>query len=155
MRKSFIAPDPILPHRLTAQCLRGAFLKPNSWMKFLSIILRVIRLEVSVYNVYITKQFQTTFARGGGGGGVVNPLEEVTVNSKEENSYCPSYVQEFGLWSLTLQIYKIEVETRCRLVNTNHRERKSPKHSFLLKFAPGCVQRHSLKFITPPPLVYP
>ncbi len=32
------------------------------------IILRVLRLEVSVHNVYITNQFQTTFARGGGGG---------------------------------------------------------------------------------------
>ncbi len=32
---------------------------------FLGIILRVFRLEVSVYNVYITNQFQTTFAQGG------------------------------------------------------------------------------------------
>jgi len=30
--------------------------------------LRVLRLDVSVYNVYITNQFQTTFARVGGGG---------------------------------------------------------------------------------------
>jgi hypothetical protein len=30
----------------------------------------------------------------GGGGGEVNPLVEVTVNSKEENSedFCPNYV---------------------------------------------------------------
>jgi hypothetical protein len=34
----------------------------------MGIILRVLRLEVSVYNVYITNQFQTTFAQGGGGG---------------------------------------------------------------------------------------
>ncbi len=34
----------------------------------LGIILRVLRPEVSVYNVYITDQFQTPFARGGGGG---------------------------------------------------------------------------------------
>jgi hypothetical protein len=27
-----------------------------------------LRLEASVYNVYITKQFQTTFAQWGGGG---------------------------------------------------------------------------------------
>jgi hypothetical protein len=46
-------------------------------------MLRVLRLEVSVYNVYITNQFQSTFAQGGGGE---NPLVEVTVNSKEENS---------------------------------------------------------------------
>jgi hypothetical protein len=45
-------------------------------LRFLGIILGVLRLEVSVYNVYITYQFQTTFA----------PLVEVTVNSKEENS---------------------------------------------------------------------
>ncbi len=35
----------------------------------------------SVYNVYITNQFQTTSAQRGGG---VNPLVEVTVNSKEQ-----------------------------------------------------------------------
>ncbi len=35
-------------------------------MRFLGIILRVLRLEVSVYNVYITNQFQTTFAQGEG-----------------------------------------------------------------------------------------
>jgi hypothetical protein len=39
------------------------------------IILRVLRLQVSVYNVYITNQFQTTFAQGGWG---VNPLVKVT-----------------------------------------------------------------------------
>ncbi len=46
----------------------------------------VLRLEVSVYNFYITNQFSNHifFARGGGGGG--DPLVEVTVNSKEENS---------------------------------------------------------------------
>jgi hypothetical protein len=35
----------------------------------------------------------------GGGRGRKNPLVEVTVNSKEENSYdfCPNYVQEFVL----------------------------------------------------------
>ncbi len=38
-------------------------------LRFLGIILRVPRLEVSVYNVYITDQFQITFGQGGGGGG--------------------------------------------------------------------------------------
>ncbi len=47
--------------------------------RFLGIFLRVLRLEVFVYNV--SNQFQTTFAQGGG-----IPLVEVTVNSKEENS---------------------------------------------------------------------
>jgi hypothetical protein len=36
-------------------------------LRFLGIVLRVLRLEVSEYNVYITNQFQTTFAQGGRG----------------------------------------------------------------------------------------
>jgi hypothetical protein len=36
-------------------------------LRFLGIILRVLRLEASVYNAYITNQFQTTFSQGGGG----------------------------------------------------------------------------------------
>jgi hypothetical protein len=36
-------------------------------LRLLGIILRVLRLEVSVYIVYIINQFQTTFAKGGGG----------------------------------------------------------------------------------------
>jgi hypothetical protein len=43
-------------------------------LRFLGIIFRVLRLEVSAYNVYITNQFQTTFAQEGGG---VKPLVEV------------------------------------------------------------------------------
>jgi hypothetical protein len=43
------------------------------------MILRVLRLEVSMYNVYITNQFQATFAQGGGGA---NPLVELTVGGK-------------------------------------------------------------------------
>jgi hypothetical protein len=34
-------------------------------LRFLGIIVRVLRLEVSVYNFYITKQFQTPFAQRG------------------------------------------------------------------------------------------
>jgi hypothetical protein len=34
-------------------------------LRFLDMILRVLRLEVSVYNVHTTNQFQTTFAQGG------------------------------------------------------------------------------------------
>jgi len=33
-------------------------------LRFLGTILRILRLEVSVYNVYITNQYQTTFAGG-------------------------------------------------------------------------------------------
>jgi hypothetical protein len=53
-------------------------------LRFLGIILRVLRLEAFVYNVDIINQFKTTFAQRGGGG--VNSLVEVTVNIKEENS---------------------------------------------------------------------
>jgi hypothetical protein len=63
--------------------------------------LRVLRLEVSLYNVYISNQFQPLFFKGGRGGGGYNLLVEVTVNSKEENSkgFCPNYILEFGLWN--------------------------------------------------------
>ncbi len=60
--------------------------------------MRVLRLEVYVYNVYITNQFQTTFAWVGAGG--VIPFVEVTVNIKEKTlkkGFCPNDVQEFGL----------------------------------------------------------
>jgi hypothetical protein len=41
----------------------------------MAIILRVLRFEVSLYNVYIVNQFQTTFAQGvGGGGGVKSEI---------------------------------------------------------------------------------
>ncbi len=52
---------------------------------FLGIILRVLRLEVSVYNVYITNYIVLNHFRPTVGG-YLNPLVEVTVNSKEENS---------------------------------------------------------------------
>jgi hypothetical protein len=70
---------------LAVICPEAKFMKVQFW--FLGIILRVLRLEVSAYNVYITNHFQTTSAGG------------VTVNSMEENSsdFCPNYVQEFGL----------------------------------------------------------
>ncbi len=54
-------------------------------LKFLGIILRVLRLEVSVYStmLFILKtSFKSILLKGGGGGA----LEEVTVNSKEEKS---------------------------------------------------------------------
>jgi hypothetical protein len=84
---------------LLALCRRGSLTRSRIHEREISNcveasgqILRVRRLEVSVYNVYITNQFQHTFAGGGGGG--LN-----TVNSKEENSgdFCPNYGQEFSL----------------------------------------------------------
>jgi hypothetical protein len=59
-------------------------------LRFLGIILRVLRLKFSVYNVYITNHFCS------GGGGGYNLLVEVTENSKEKNFYS-NYVQEFCL----------------------------------------------------------
>jgi hypothetical protein len=51
-------------------------------LRFLGIILRVLRLEVSEHNVCITNQFQTTFAQVGRGG-----VKSVSrVNSRKENS---------------------------------------------------------------------
>jgi hypothetical protein len=35
-------------------------------LSFLGIILRVLKLEVSVYNVYITNQYQITFSQARG-----------------------------------------------------------------------------------------
>jgi hypothetical protein len=49
-------------------------------LRFLGIILSVLRLVVSVYNVYMINQLKTSFAQGD------DPLVEVTVNSKEEKS---------------------------------------------------------------------
>ncbi len=71
-------------------------------------------IEVSVYNVYITNQFQTTFAQE---GGVVNPRVEVTVNSKEENSedFCPIYVQEFVLCPQNIVKYINKTDANHRI----------------------------------------
>jgi len=44
---------------------RSRIYKRTISLRFLGIILKVIRLEVSVYNVYLTNQFQTTFTKRG------------------------------------------------------------------------------------------
>jgi hypothetical protein len=62
-------------------------------LRFLGIILRLLRLEVSIYKAYITIQFKTTFDQGE--GGVVKSIVDVPVNSE----FCPNYVQEFGNWT--------------------------------------------------------
>jgi hypothetical protein len=46
---------------------RSRFHERTISLRFLGVILGVLRLEVSVYNGYITNQFQTTFAPGGRG----------------------------------------------------------------------------------------
>ncbi len=52
-----------------AESIRSQIHERTISLRFLGIILRFLRLEVSVYNVYVTNQFQTTFCSGGGGGG--------------------------------------------------------------------------------------
>jgi hypothetical protein len=47
------------------------------------MIMRVLRLEVLVYNVCITNQSNKVFS--GGGGGEEKTLVEATVNSKEDS----------------------------------------------------------------------
>jgi hypothetical protein len=59
------------------------FMNGTISLKFLGIIWSVLRLEVSVYNVYITNQFQATFSQGGRG---VKSLSRGDCDSKEEIS---------------------------------------------------------------------
>ncbi len=68
-------------------------------MRFLGIILRVSRLEVFVYNVYITKPVSNHLCSRAQGGGGIKIFIEGTVNSKEENSsdFCLDFFLEFGL----------------------------------------------------------
>ncbi len=69
--------------------------------RFLGIILRVLRLEVSVYNDTMLQIRLKPLLLGGGGGREYNPLVEVIVKSKEENflRLLNNYVQEIGLSS--------------------------------------------------------
>jgi hypothetical protein len=67
-------------------------------LRILGIILRVLSLEVSVYNVYITNLFQTTFAQGG--RGVIKSVSKGDCEYKGGKllRLLSNYVQEFGLW---------------------------------------------------------
>jgi hypothetical protein len=57
-------------------------------LRFLGITLRVLRLEVSVYNVYITNQFQTTFApRGEGSKIIIFPITSTNLASTMFNTH--------------------------------------------------------------------
>jgi hypothetical protein len=59
------------------------------------------------------KPVSNHFCSGVGGGEGYNPLVEVTVNSKEENS-CPNYVQEVGLWT---ESHRFTAKNRYRAFN--------------------------------------
>jgi hypothetical protein len=56
----------------------------------------LVRFEVSLYNLYITNKFQTTFTQE---GGEVKSVNRGVYECKVENSedFCPNYVQEFGI----------------------------------------------------------
>ncbi len=75
-------------------------------LRFLGIILRlrVLRLEVSAYNVYITNPFQPTFAQRGEG------IKSFS-RGEEDNSedFCPNYVQEFGLRCILCNVHMLYV----------------------------------------------
>jgi hypothetical protein len=51
---------------------RSRFYERTISLRFLGIILRVFRLEVPYTMFTLPNQFKSTFARGGGGGGVKN-----------------------------------------------------------------------------------
>ncbi len=61
-------------------------------LRFRGIILRVPKLEVSVYNVYITNQFKTTCSRGGVKS--VGRGDFELQGGKLFNTFFPGYVQE-------------------------------------------------------------
>ncbi len=71
-------------------------------LRFLGIILKVLRLEVSLYNVYITKQFQSFFAQGVEGGKSVG---EVTARRKTLETFVPISLKN----SASGQIFKDDV----------------------------------------------
>jgi hypothetical protein len=58
--------DTFLIHQLQLQTMtRSRIHERTISLRFLGIILRILRFEVSVYNVYIANQLQYTFAQGG------------------------------------------------------------------------------------------
>jgi hypothetical protein len=70
-------------------------------LRFLGIILRVLSLEDFEYYVSIRNQFQTTFARGGGG---VKSVRRGDCEYSSKEDFCPNYVQKFGLCGINLDI---------------------------------------------------
>ncbi len=72
----------------------------------ITISSRILGIISDLRCPYTMLTFQNSFNPhflGAGGGGGLNPLVKVTVNSIEENScFCPNYAQEFGLFSLLL-----------------------------------------------------
>jgi hypothetical protein len=65
-----LPPLPTLLLADTSEVSRSQIHERTISLMFMGMILRVLRLEVSVYNIYITNKFHTTFARAGRGGGV-------------------------------------------------------------------------------------
>ncbi len=86
-------------------------------LRFLGILLRILKLEVSVYNVYITNQLQTTFAQGGWGVKSVSTVELIVQGEKHfvpitsKNSASVQYWR--SRWLHTLY-------HKTRILNENH-----------------------------------
>ena len=55
----------LMSNRLACANTNVEFIERGISLRFLGLILRFLRLEFSLYNVYITNQFQTTFGLGG------------------------------------------------------------------------------------------
>jgi hypothetical protein len=90
-------------------------------LRFLAIILRVLRLEVSVYNDYSTNQFQTTFVgRGVGGGGGVKSVSRDDCEYQRGKLQCQqSAVQAFSSTYLNLLLstsYTCPLYTLVKLI---------------------------------------
>jgi hypothetical protein len=72
-------------------------------LRFLGTILRVLRIEVSGYNVYITNQFLCS--RGERGFKSIS-RGDCEYQGEKLLGLCPNYVQEFGLREELLSIFR-------------------------------------------------
>ncbi len=61
----------LVKYSLASSVTRSRIHERTISLRFLGIILRVLRLEISMYHVYITNQFQSTFAQGVGGSKIL------------------------------------------------------------------------------------
>ncbi len=84
-------------------------------LRFLGIILRVLILEVCVYNVYVHyKPVSNHFCSRGRRS--KKSVVEVTMNSKEK-SFCPNCVQEFGF---RIQCTWFSVQYMCTCTGSSY-----------------------------------
>ncbi len=91
---------PYLHDQTDQQQYRSRILATIS-LRFLGIILRVLRLEVSIYNVYITNQFQATLLKKEGEGVKSISRGDCEYQGGKLLRLCPNYVQEFCLCTVS------------------------------------------------------